>query len=438
MDLNFLIIGNGFDLTHGLPTGYIDFLRYCQDYDKNSPVSSAAELNEEFGLFIENNIWLKYFLDVVTDLKSTRTWIDFEKEIAEVIKGIELGNWQVKCVQYINAPSETTLEPLSPVKSEKFLKFISNFSDYDKEYDRYIISVDVISDMDSFVKFIYLQLRGFTRAFEIYCLKINEMQMPDSIISFERDKAIKKAKLDRDCYRNQARLAVGPMRGKVDELERLAEEADKTLSSLITKISTVDYLCMSKFSCVLSFNYTNTYERLYGNEKTHYCYIHGKAQENSEKSNLILGIDDSLPRGDESKNFKCVRFKKYFQRIVFKTGAEYKEWLDLLPALANTSTIYVHIVGHSLDRTDHDVLYEFFADKRCKIIVYYYSPKDFEDKIQKVIQLLAYKGMNGRDELIRRLYGNQWSIKFSYLYDETDGLFKAPTAIVDEFKKVEV
>ena len=437
MNLNFLIIGNGFDLTHGLPTVYIDFLRYCQDYDKNSPVYSSFELNKEFDLFVEHNIWLKYFLSVATELEDARTWIDFEKEIAEVIQDIELGQWQMKCMKYINASSETTLEPLSPLKSEKFLRFISFFSDYDKENDRYIIGANNVIDIDSFVKFIYLQLRDFTRAFEIYCLKINEIQITKTIISFEREKAIKKAQLDRDCYRNQARLAVGPMRSKIDEFEQLAEEADKTLSSLIAKISAVDYLCMSKFNCVLSFNYTNTYERLYGNEKTHYCYIHGKAQESREKSNLILGIDDSLPRGDESKNFKCVRFKKYFQRIIFKTGAEYKKWFDL-PAITGSSAIYVHIVGHSLDRTDHDVLYEFFADKRCKIIVYYYSPEDFEDKITKVIQLLSYKGLNGRDELIRRLYGNQWSIKFAYLYDETDGLFKEPASTVDELQKVEV
>lgn len=192
MNLNFLIIGNGFDLTHGLPTGYIDFLKYCQDYDRNNPVSSVEELNKEFDLFIGNNIWLKYFLDVVTDLKSTRTWIDFEKEIAEVIQDIELGNWQIKCMQYINAPSEITLEPLSPVESEKFLRFVSIFSDYDKENDRYIIGANDVTDIDSFVKFIYLQLRDFTRAFEIYCLKINEIQMPKTIISFEREKAIKK------------------------------------------------------------------------------------------------------------------------------------------------------------------------------------------------------------------------------------------------------
>lgn len=437
MDLNFLIIGNGFDLAHGLPTGYADFLRYCHDYDNAHPISSIADLNNEFDFFLGNNVWLKYFLDVATDLETARTWIDFEKEIAEVVHGIELGDWQISCAHYINAPSETILEPLSPVKSEKFLRFISSFSNYLKENDSYIINVDDISDIDSFVKFAYLQLRDFTRAFEIYCLRINEIQMPESIISFERGKAIEKAKIDCDCYRNQARLASGHMRDNVDKLEQMANRAEKTLSSLISGISPVDYLCMSKFDCVLSFNYTNTYERLYGNEKTHYCYIHGKAQESREESNLILGMDDCLPHGEESKNFQCVRFKKYFQRILFKTGAEYKEWFDL-PLITNSSAIYVHIVGHSLDRTDHDVLYEFFSNKLCKIIVYYYSPEDFEDKIKKVIQLLASKGMNGRDELIRRLYGNQWSIKFAYLYDKTDGIFKTSATTLDKLEKVEV
>lgn len=425
MDLNFLIIGNGFDLAHGFPTGYIDFLRYCRNYDGNEFVSTIEELNKEFDLFLKNNIWLQYFSDLITDWEDTRTWIDFEKEIAEVIQDIELVHWQIKHAHYINAPSETTLDPLSPAPSGKFVSLISNFSIYDKEHDRYVLDSNMssIKDIDSFTEFIYLQLRDFARAFEIYCLRINEMLLSKPIISSERIQAIKKAESDHDYYNNQARLAVSTRRGDAGSLERMAKEAASTLSSLITKINTADYLCMSKFDCVLSFNYTNTYERLYGKEKTRYCYIHGKAQENREKSNLIFGIDDCLPSGEESKNFKCVRFKKYFQRVIFKTGAQYKEWFGL-PLVTKGSAIYVHIVGHSLDRTDHDVLYEFFSNKDCKIIIYYYSPKDFEDKVTKVIQLLAYKGGNGRDELIGRLYGKQWSIKFTYLYDETDGLFK--------------
>lgn len=43
---------------------------------------------------------------------------------------------------------------------------------------------------------------------------------------------------------------------------------------------------------IISFNYTNTYQRLYAKGKEQYCYIHGKADEDSNliSCNLVLGI----------------------------------------------------------------------------------------------------------------------------------------------------
>ena len=32
--MNILVIGNGFDLAHGLPTKYIDFLKWVKIYQK--------------------------------------------------------------------------------------------------------------------------------------------------------------------------------------------------------------------------------------------------------------------------------------------------------------------------------------------------------------------------------------------------------------------
>ena len=32
--MNILVIGNGFDLAHGLPTTYKDFLRFTAEFDK--------------------------------------------------------------------------------------------------------------------------------------------------------------------------------------------------------------------------------------------------------------------------------------------------------------------------------------------------------------------------------------------------------------------
>ena len=82
--MHLLIIGNGFDLAHDLPTRYTDFLRYCHDYCGSNPVSACERLNDEFLSFIKENIWLKYFLASTENLNDVRTWIDFEKEIAQV------------------------------------------------------------------------------------------------------------------------------------------------------------------------------------------------------------------------------------------------------------------------------------------------------------------------------------------------------------------
>ena len=93
--MNILVIGNGFDLAHGLPTTYKDFLRFTAEFDKyrqakkegselawgdnsesgyyryfwklynkrNSDVNVNKLLSEMESL-TSNNIWLKYFQEV--------------------------------------------------------------------------------------------------------------------------------------------------------------------------------------------------------------------------------------------------------------------------------------------------------------------------------------------------------------------------------------
>jgi len=405
--MELLIIGNGFDLAHGLPTRYADFLKYRRDYDETNPVSSSSELNEEFITIIRDNVWIDYFLKSTKDLDNPRTWIDFEKEIAEIIQNIDL--------EYIKEELDTELtHKFTPNSySNKANIFSLTFCEFVKK----------LEVSHSLIDLIFHQLRYFTRAFEIYCQKINET-LTESIITSERKELIDKAKDKADSYNTKLRkpTSYSYRTSDVGRDEQLRKDASAELSYLLSGIKPIDYLSMSKFDCVLSFNYTNTYERLYGNDKTKYCYIHGKAQNDKNKTNMIFGIDDDLPQGEESNNFKWVRFKKYYQRIIYRTGSEYKDWLSSLINQSSNQN-YVHIIGHSLDRTDYDVLYEIFSNQSFKIIVYYYCPEDFEDKVQKVIKLLAYKGINGRDELIRRVHGSQWSIKFVDQYNETDGLF---------------
>lgn len=121
-----LVIGNGFDLYHYLPTRYIDFLNIINrllELDSNKKLSSckyikyllgpespiykndeyiqkcyevhtekmqSVELNQskmqELVELSKNNVWIKYFQ---VCLEKNIRWIDFEKEIANVLTAVK-------------------------------------------------------------------------------------------------------------------------------------------------------------------------------------------------------------------------------------------------------------------------------------------------------------------------------------------------------------
>lgn len=99
-----LIIGNGFDLAHGLPTAYKDFMQFCNvvqtilldkectsisDAIENADIHSKikavieSELNNDTGILknqtiqmvqelegcIQENIWYKYFQKIEKDMR---------------------------------------------------------------------------------------------------------------------------------------------------------------------------------------------------------------------------------------------------------------------------------------------------------------------------------------------------------------------------------
>jgi len=122
--MNILVLGNGFDLAHGLPTSYINFLEFCEkvipiyngidklyisyksnflsdwkinneikDFLEDAYKSRKKENNiiytkypelDELYLLIENNIWFYYFKKC--NKHGKENWIDFENEISKVIK----------------------------------------------------------------------------------------------------------------------------------------------------------------------------------------------------------------------------------------------------------------------------------------------------------------------------------------------------------------
>lgn len=99
--MNILVIGNGFDLAHHLPTQYSDFLDFVKAFIKpdgsryhkfiNRIKEKHPELYTEIDWLIENNVLIEYFLSVYNERckDGKNGWIDFESEIALIVQKLD-------------------------------------------------------------------------------------------------------------------------------------------------------------------------------------------------------------------------------------------------------------------------------------------------------------------------------------------------------------
>ena len=113
-DMKILMIGNGFDLEHGLPTKYTDFLDYiitfrgyyARVYQGQAKPRCDADKGDYFEkLFSDkknhykvealqamtkDNLWIDYFIKVREQhLKNKENWIDFESEISRIVQDLD-------------------------------------------------------------------------------------------------------------------------------------------------------------------------------------------------------------------------------------------------------------------------------------------------------------------------------------------------------------
>lgn len=414
--MNILVVGNGFDLAHGVPTKYGDFLEFCEkarriytfredaplsdyksknidnwkmdDYIKNIlseaydkrnckvistggityrvEVTTPNKLLDELYEHIGQNTWLEYFLKCHSFVGEN--WIDFESEISRVIQSLDTWRFILE-----NGGSK---EELSKEKQEVLMSICKVAKGSMRE------SMGSVQAIDKFSKFLNVELEKLIRALEIYIA-----EFVAKIKISQRDSDIEK-------------LNIGH---------------------------------------VLSFNYSDTYKNLYGvDKKIRYDYIHGRADINNtvESNNMVLGIDEYLTKKKRNKETKFIAFKKYYQRIYKGTGCEYKNWIYKIKKssnsieeklssyikFANNMRHNLYIFGHSLDVTDKDILRDLILNDNVYTTIYYHKTYDdngnddngridLGSKIANLVKVI------GQDELIRRTGGSTKTIEFKFQQD---------------------
>lgn len=434
---NILVIGNGFDLAHGLPTTYNDFLEFAErvthifefldlkselDYQHSYldgwdfdfyikgmlreafakrrivsdergeyfevPGSSLNEVNDLIG----DNVWFRYFL--ARRFEIGENWIDFETEMSSVIQALDATRHMVETGNSIQKTTEKEQVVLTKIR-ECSNGAITNTYDSTQNIDRY-------------TQYLYDDLKKLTRALEIY--------LADFVANIDVCK-------------------------KSPDIESLD----------------IDH--------VLSFNYTDTFEKKYKSDKKIECdYIHGKVDihHKIDENNMVLGIDEYLDELRRDVDVEFVAFKKFYQRIYKQELMRVKDWCrkikqdDELEKYSrkflleeqisyelvseNGSDKYswrafekraeshlenfksnhkkhkLYFFGHSLDVTDKDILRELIISDNVETTIYYYSKdgrdkSDYERKISNLIKVI------GEDELIKRTCGTERTIIFKMQQD---------------------
>ena len=355
--MNVLMLGNGFDLNYGLATKYINFLNtvnfvsgkhmtnklqqnctvgqifghsvlqktdkeIADSYQKYAEVYDSIAVDSGIVDQLKNcadNFWFRYLFK---SFNKDIGWIDFEREISTVLHSFQA------CL-----PSLGVRFGVKDIPNDMIHRYVLttfNFF-YEKKSDAGISSTGRAVDSEYSVK--------------------KEFMLEYPLGS--KNRVINKEKIIETLERALLELAEGLQVYLQCFVENVVVELCK--QGLVKPMA-----ALTNAKHIVTFNYTNTYEQIYRNGQV--FHIHGKLQDR-----IILGVNPDDSDTLEHIDTLFLPFKKYYQRVINRSDAEYIEWVS-----QKNSNVSLVVMGHSLDSTDKDIIMQMF-DLAKDITVLYYS-----------------------------------------------------------------
>lgn len=490
--MNILIIGNGFDLAHKLPTKYTDFLDWAQSIEKigerldwvDTIPNNMKEAAEWVGDVKQPEEWV-----VKYDLPYIKSYIDMDEGLREKSvndAGLEkIRGWfnehnlkfpyTADMYEEVNSALESDKENKKEKKDNALGSILKAIQDLEENIDckiddkaKCFFAIQA-KKIAKYEKIVPEQLKPFDVHTKLNCLckKIFYLMKDNFWLQYFRDKKRKGTwidfekeiskvirKYDKAILKDGATLNIlkdikiilsklgvrtSDYGETVDRLEtdlnRLILLLEIYLSEYVDNMDCpgkLDDIKELKIDRVISFNYTHTFERVYGMDSfknIQIDYIHGEVNtmRSMSDNNMVLGIDDfpSTVREDEDINF--IFFKKYYQMIYKKVNRSYENWIAKikesgkrtkrrlekeypvqipLNKFKRREKHHIYIFGHSLDITDRDVLCELILNDNVETTIFY------RNKEQKRLQIANLDKVIKHEELVRRTGGITETIHF--------------------------
>lgn len=425
-----ILIGNGFDLAHGMKTSYnhfindywkkiIDELRmvvngnittYLYQFETNE-----IKIEDVPGHLLRGN-WVKghTFEDLITSLKSRDLQLIFKNHFLEILtkKHREL-NWvdieneyyDLLKESFKNKDSGYTIEELNKdfnqIKKllESYLRevensFKANFGT--QESDNRLLNYIGYNIYSPF------QLRDFT---EILTNKIVEERF-------------QKFNSDLELLRTGKALMREIRRENQNMFSQLSDNTtQKDFRKLLLEDTTAYFEQMPDEILLLSFNYTFT-EKLYSsqnkfnsNDSTtnilkQYIHIHGTTDKN-DHNDVIFGFGDEIDEDYKSiENLNDNIYLENIKSIQYLETDNYKQLLEFL----NSGEYQIFIFGHSCGISDRTLLNTLFEHENCvSIKPFFHKKEDGSDNYSDIIRNIS-RNFNSkvsmRDKVVNKKYCN--------------------------------
>ena len=181
-------------------------------------------------------------------------------------------------------------------------------------------------------------------------------------------------------------------------LDKLDFDSEQRIVKQDSSLDAIEGLENAK---VLTFNYTDTANRLFGISEENTHFIHGRidfARKQKSINTMVFGIED---KEDKTKNINpdLISYQKFYQRIIKETGSDYRKFFEK-PKDSGKSVDDMNIVvfGHSVDPLDKEIFEKCFKlseDRggKYKFIFNYYDEKAKREIVKNLTIILEKERM---------------------------------------------
>ncbi len=397
-----LIIGNGFDLAHGLPTSYADFLEFAERFQKIYIRDESTTIEEFKNDYIADWKGNEYITNDLLDLFSKRAPLSPEEKVDSTDYCFRLND------ERLNGMS-------SNLRENVWFKYFCELHEANKIRGKNWI--DFESEISRVIQWIdrkFPTLEGFSG--EIYSHAATQSEYDEKMLWIWR--------ICENCGVNQELPLEELINRLYLDLEKLTEALGTYLAMFIEKIPAgpIEAIAEIEPDYVISFNYTHTYQEVY-NKEAHICYIHGECRKDLEEPcNLVIGIEQYLDETERDRMTNMAIFKKFIQRIRKKNDRGYRDvhnelkgnyefWRARFPSMKDgegnlNENAIIYVYGHSLDVTDSDVLSEILGAEYASLVVFAKGKQKEGELISNLIKLI------GEENVIGKAYAKPTMLEF--------------------------